>query len=225
MDVLVVEDDPDMATAVRRGLESEGWTVDVAGDGATGLRLARRHDYQAIILDIMLPALNGYRVCAERRQAGVRTPILMLTAKDGEWDEAEALDTGADDYLRKPFAYVVLLARLRALIRRGGADGGLLRVGDLWIDPAGRRAGRGEQPVELTAREFDVLLCLARCQGQALSRRAIVDEVWDLAYDGEPTIVEVYVSALRRKIDAPFGRRSLETVRGIGYRLADDGAA
>ena len=227
MDVLVVEDDPDMAKAVRRGLESEGWTVDVAGDGATGLRLARRHDYQAIILDIMLPALNGYRVCAELRQAGVRTPILMLTAKDGEWDEAEALDTGADDYLRKPFAYVVLLARLRALLRRGGAgaDRAVLRVGDLWIDPAARRAGRGQEPVGLTAREFDVLLCLARYQGQALSRRAIVDEVWDLAYDGEPTIVEVYVSALRRKIDAPFGRRSLETVRGIGYRLTDDADA
>ncbi|MEY9861057.1 DNA-binding response OmpR family regulator [Catenulispora sp. GAS73] len=226
MDVLVVEDDPDVATAVRRGLESEGWTVDVAGDGATGLRLARRHDYQAIILDIMLPALNGYRVCAELRQAGVRTPILMLTAKDGEWDEAEALDTGADDYLRKPFAYVVLLARLRALIRRGGgAEGGLLRVGDLWIDPAARRAGRGEQPVELTAREFDVLLCLARYAGQALTRRAVVEEVWDLAYTGEPTIVEVYISALRRKIDAPFGRHSLQTVRGIGYRLTDDADA
>ncbi|MFJ8625520.1 response regulator transcription factor [Kitasatospora sp. NPDC093550] len=219
MEILVVEDDAQVAAAVRRGLEAEGYTVDLAPDGLTGLRLARRHAYRAIVLDIMLPGLNGYKVCEALRADGVTTPILMLTAKDGEYDEAEGLDTGADDYLTKPFSYMVFLARLRALIRRSQTPGPLLRVGDLWLDPAGRRCGRGGAEITLTEREFGVLRCLAEHPGEVLSKRRIVDEVWDIAFDGEESIVEVYVSMLRRKVDNPFGVRSITTVRGVGYRL------
>ncbi|MGK4578703.1 response regulator transcription factor [Kitasatospora sp. HPMI-4] len=223
MNILLVDDDPDVSAAVRRGLEAEGYTVDLATDGLTGLQLAKRHPYRAIVLDIMLPALNGYRVCAELRRAGVDTPVMMLTAKDGEYDEAEGLDTGADDYLTKPFSYVVFIARLRALIRRSqGCGDPVIRLGDLWLDPLARRCGRGERTVALTSREFDVLHCLARYPGQVLSKGEILDEVWDTAYEGDGSIVEVYVSNLRRKLDAPFGRRSLQTVRGAGYRLVDD---
>ncbi|MFJ8314138.1 MULTISPECIES: response regulator transcription factor [unclassified Streptomyces] len=226
MEILVVEDDQQVAAALRRGLEAEGYVVDIAADGITGLRLAERHQYQAVVLDIMLPGLNGYRVCAELRKAGVATPILMLTAKDGEYDEAEGLDTGADDYLTKPFSYVVFMARLRALIRRGGATAPdkVLHAGDLWLDPGARRCGRGETQISLTTREFEVLLCLARSGGQVRSKTEILGEVWDMAYDSGPAIVEVYISTLRRKVDAPFGRHSIETVRGAGYRLANDGA-
>ncbi|MER5564388.1 response regulator transcription factor [Streptomyces sp. NPDC002506] len=227
MEILVVEDDQQVATALRRGLEAEGYTVDIASDGITGLRLAERHAYQVVVLDIMLPGLNGYRVCAELRKAGMATPILMLSAKNGEYDEAEGLDTGADDYLTKPFSYVVFTARLRALIRRAGtgaAPDTVMHAGDLWLDPGARRCGRGEAQISLTTREFDVLLCLARSGGQVRSKTEILGEVWDMAYDSGPAIVEVYVSALRRKIDAPFGRHSIETVRGAGYRLAGDGA-
>ncbi|MGW5115259.1 response regulator transcription factor [Streptomyces noursei] len=224
MDILVVEDDPQVSAALRRGLEAEGYTVEHAADGLTGLQLAQRRHYQAIILDVMLPSVHGYRVCAELRAAGVDTPVLMLTAKDGEHDEAEGLDTGADDYLTKPFSYVVLCARLRALIRRGaGSGGGLLRCGDLWLDPASRRSGRGKTEVALTTREFAVLRCLIQSPSTVVAKTEILDEVWDMAYDGGTAIVEVYVSTLRRKIDAPFGRHSIETVRGAGYRLVDDG--
>ncbi|MBD0670906.1 response regulator transcription factor [Kitasatospora sp. NPDC091335] len=219
MEILVVEDDAQVAAAVRRGLEAEGYTVDLAPDGLTGLRLAQRHAYRAIVLDIMLPGLNGYKVCEALRADGVTTPILMLTAKDGEYDEAEGLDTGADDYLTKPFSYLVFLARLRALIRRSQSPGPLLRVGDLWLDPAGRRCGRAGAEITLTEREFAVLRCLAEHPGEVLSKRRIVDEVWDIAFDGEESIVEVYVSMLRRKVDTPFGVRSITTVRGAGYRL------
>ncbi|MFE6050166.1 response regulator [Kitasatospora sp. NPDC056446] len=219
MEILVVEDDAQVAAAVRRGLEAEGYTVDLAPDGITGLRLARRHAYRAIVLDIMLPGLNGYKVCEALRTEDVATPILMLTAKDGEYDEAEGLDTGADDYLTKPFSYLVFLARLRALLRRSQAPGPLLRVGDLWLDPAGRRCGRGSAEITLTEREFGVLRCLAEHPGEVLSKRRIVDEVWDIAFDGEESIVEVYISMLRRKVDTPFGVRSITTVRGAGYRL------
>lgn len=224
MSILVVEDDPQVGAALRRGLEAEGYAVDHATDGLTGLQLAQRRSYQAIILDIMLPGVHGYRVCAELRAAGVHTPVLMLTAKDGEHDEAEGLDTGADDYLTKPFSYVVLCARLRALIRRGGGTGGgTLRHGDLWLDPVTRRCGRGESEVAVTAREFAVLKCLLQTPGAVLSKTDILDEVWDVAYAGGPGIVEVYISTLRRKIDTPFGRHSIETVRGAGYRLVEDG--
>ena len=225
MTVLVVEDERRMAAAVRRGLEADGYLVDVAHDGLEGLWLARHHDYAVIVLDLMLPGLNGYRVCARLRAEGDRTPILVLTAKDGEYDEAEALDTGADDYLVKPFSYVVLLARVRALLRRGPRGRvAPLRVGDLVLDPARRRVHRAERPVELTAREFDVLHCLVRRPGEVLAKGDILREAWDENYDGDPNLVEVYVSSLRRKIDKPFGRRSIETVRGAGYRLVPDDA-
>lgn len=215
----MVEDDPQVAAAVRRGLEAEGYTVDLAPDGLTGLRLAQRHAYRAIVLDIMLPGLNGYKVCEALREGGSTTPILMLTAKDGEYDEAEGLDTGADDYLTKPFSYLVFLARLRALLRRSATPGALLRVGGLWMDPAARRCGRDNAEITLTEREFAVLRFLAEHPGEVLSKRRIVDEVWDIAFDGAESIVEVYISMLRRKVDTPFGLRSITTVRGAGYRL------
>ncbi|KRV49437.1 two-component system response regulator [Wenjunlia vitaminophila] len=226
MRLLIVEDERRLATALARGLAAEGFAVDVTHDGAEGLRLATGRDYDLVLLDIMLPGLNGYRVCAALRAAGVETPVLMLTAKDGEYDEAEGLDTGADDYLTKPFSYVVLLARVRALLRRrtrGAAP--VLRVGDLTLDPAARRCLRGTQEVSLTAKEFAVLEHLAVRAGQVVSKADILEHVWDFAYDGDPNIVEVYVSALRRKMDAPFGRRSITTVRGAGYRLVADGGA
>ncbi|GIG62011.1 DNA-binding response regulator [Longispora fulva] len=220
MRILVIEDERALAASLRHGLMAEGFAVDVAHDGLTGLSLARLHGYRAVICDIMLPGLNGYRVCAALRADGVDTPILMLTAKDGEYDEAEALDTGADDYLSKPFSYVVLVARLRALIRRGGAARPtVLTVGDLRIDPAERRCRRGDAEVALTAKEFAVLACLGRRAGEVVTKSEIIDEVWDQAFDGDVNIVEVYVRALRRKMDIPFGVRSIETVRGAGYRL------
>ncbi|MFB4317392.1 response regulator transcription factor [Actinomadura sp. 21ATH] len=221
MRLLIVEDERRLATSLAGGLAAEGFAVEVAHDGLTGLRRALDHPFDLVVLDIMLPGMNGYRVCAELRAAGVETPILMLTAKDGEYDEAEGLDTGADDYLTKPFSYVVLLARVRALLRRRERAGGApaITVGDLTVDPASRRALRGDVEVELTAKEFAVLEHLAVNAGQVVSKTQIMEHVWDFAYDGDPNIVEVYVSALRRKLDAPFGRRSIQTVRGAGYRL------
>jgi DNA-binding response OmpR family regulator len=226
MRLLIVEDEKRLAAALARGLAAEGFAVDVAHDGTEGLHLATTQDYDLIVLDIMLPGMNGYRVCAALRAAGDETPVLMLTAKDGEYDEAEGLDTGADDYLTKPFSYVVLLARVRALLRRrtrGGAT--VLRLGDLTVDPGARRCLRGEREIALTAKEFAVLEQLAVRAGQVVSKSEILEHVWDFAYEGDPNIVEVYISALRRKIDAPFGRRSITTVRGAGYRLAADGGA
>ncbi|MFC5724557.1 response regulator transcription factor [Streptomyces gamaensis] len=225
MDILVIEDDMQIGSALRDGLRREGYTVEHVTDGLTGLQLAQQNPYQVIVLDVMLPGVHGYRVCAELRKSGVTTPVLMLTAKDGEYDEAEGLDTGADDYLTKPFSYVVLLARLRALIRRRGENttaGSLLRTGDLWLDTSTHRCGRGEQEIALTARELKVLACLARNHGQVISKQDILDEVWDHAYDGGTSIIEVYISTLRRKIDAPFDRHSIETVHRAGYRLTDD---
>jgi two-component system OmpR family response regulator len=220
MRVLVVEDEVRLAAYLKRGLEAEGYAVDVAGDGENGLWLATNQPYDAVVLDIMLPRLNGYRVCAQIREAGVWMPILMLTAKDGEYDEAEALDTGADDFLRKPFSFVVLMARLRALIRRGaGERPTVLEVGDLHLDPAGRRVGRGREEIALTPKEFSLLEFLMRHPGEVMSKQAILDNVWDWAFDGDPNIVEVYIGYLRRKIDDPFGRASIQTVRGVGYRL------
>jgi len=225
MRVLVVEDEAALAEGVRRGLEAEGFATDVAANGVDGLWMAREHPYDAIVLDILLPGMNGYKVCAELRAAGVWTPILMLTAKDGDLDEAEALDTGADDYVTKPFSYVALVARLRALIRRGAAERpAVLAAGDLRLDPAEHRAWRGDVELSLTARELALLEYLLRCEGSVCSKTDIVDHVWDGSFDGDLNIVEVYVGHLRAKIDRPFGRSSIQTVRGAGYRLAaDDG--
>ncbi|WP_424891115.1 response regulator transcription factor [Streptomyces sp. XH2] len=223
MRILVVEDDRRLAELLRRGLVAEGFAVEVAYDGHTGLHLAAEDDYDVIVLDVMLPGLNGYRVCARLREAGVWTPVLMLTAKDGEYDEAEGLDTGADDYVTKPFSYVALVARLRALVRRGRpARPVLIRVGDLQIDPATRCCRRGSTDLQLTAREFAVLEYLARRDGEVVAKAEILAHVWDEAFQGDVNIVEVHVSSLRRKIDAPFGRHSIQTVRGVGYRLAAD---
>ncbi|MFF4794913.1 MULTISPECIES: response regulator [unclassified Streptomyces] len=224
MRLLIVEDEKRLATALARGLAAEGFAVDLAHDGVTGLHMTQDQDYDLIVLDIMLPGLNGYRICAQLRAAGDDTPILMLTAKDGEYDEAEGLDTGADDYLTKPFSYVVLQARIRALLRRRTRGRPpVLRIGDLTVDPAARRVERAGADITLTAKEFAVLEHLAVRAGQVVSKKDILDHVWDFAYDGDPNIVEVYVSALRRKIDVPFGRRSITTVRGAGYRLEADG--
>ncbi|MGX4688367.1 response regulator transcription factor [Streptomyces sp. JNUCC 63] len=224
MRLLIVEDERRLATALARGLAAEGFAVDVAHDGVGGLHLAREQEYDLIVLDIMLPGMNGYRVCASLRDDGNDTPILMLTAKDGEYDEAEGLDTGADDYLTKPFSYIVLQARIRALLRRRARTGSpVLRVGSLSLDPAARRVTRDGEEVPLTTKEFAVLEHLAQHAGEVVSKADILAHVWDFAYDGDPNIVEVYVSALRRKIDAPFGRRSIKTVRGAGYRLEAEG--
>ncbi|MCE6996553.1 response regulator transcription factor [Saccharothrix sp. S26] len=226
MRVLVVEDDRRLAELLSRGLTAEGFAVDVEHDGRDGLWRATEHAYDVVVLDVMLPSLNGYRVCERLRAAGVWTPILMLTAKDGELDEAEGLDTGADDYLTKPFSYVVLVARLRALVRRGGvARPAVLRAGDLELDPALRVCRRRGVPIPLTAKEFAVLEFLARHRDQVVTKAEVIAGVWDSRQDPDPNLVEVYVSALRRKVDAPFERRSITTVRGVGYCLRGDGGA
>ncbi len=222
MKLLLVEDDAKLAASVRRGLTAEGFTVEVAANGVDGLWQATEGAYDLIVLDIMLPGRNGYDVCGELRRTGNWTPILMLTAKDGDLDEAEALDTGADDYLTKPFSFAVLVARVRALLRRT-RDGSPapVSVGDLRIDAARRRVWRGSVEVSLTAREFEVLEFLVRRSGQVLSKRAILDGVWDIDFDGDPNIVEVYVRRLRRKLDEPYGRTTIATMRGAGYRVED----
>jgi len=222
--VLVVEDDRRLAGAVKRGLEGEGYAVDVAHDGAEGVWLARENAYDALVLDVMLPQLSGLQVCRQLRDEGSWVPVLMLTAKDGEQDEARALDTGADDFLSKPFSFVVLLARLRALVRRrAGERPAVLVAGDLALDPAAHLVRRGDAVVELTPRQFALLEFLMRHKGEVVSKRTILDHVWDFAFDGDPNIVEVYVGQLRRRVDAPFGRASLQTVRLVGYRLDPDG--
>jgi len=224
MRVLVVEDEARLADGVRRGLEAEGFAVDVAATGTDGLWMARENDYSVILLDIMLPGISGYRICETLRAEGNWTPILMLTAKDGEWDQVEALDTGADDYLSKPFSYVVLLARIRALLRRGaGERPTVLEAGDIRLDPATRRVSRGDTVIEVTAREFAVLEYLMRRRGDVVSKREVLDNVWDFDFEGDPNIVEVYVGHLRNKLDRPFGRAAIETLRGAGYRLAANG--
>jgi two-component system, OmpR family, response regulator len=222
--VLVVEDEEGLAQGLRRGLEAEGFATDVAGSGTDGLWMAREHSYDAIVLDIMLPGLNGYLVCRTLRDEGIWTPILMLTAKDGELDEAEALDTGADDYVTKPFSYVALVARIRALIRRGATERPtILRAGDLRFDPGTRQAFRGDAELTLTSREAALLEFLLRNAGGVVSKTVIVDHVWQGDFDGSLNIVEVYIRHLRNKVDRPFGRAAIQTVRGAGYRLATNG--
>jgi DNA-binding response OmpR family regulator len=224
MRVLVVEDDRGIALAVRRALLAEGFAVDLAHDGEEGLWKATLNVYDAIVLDIMLPKRSGYDVCRELRRAEVWTPILMLSAKDGEYDQADGLDLGADDYLTKPFSVVVLVARLRALGRRGApARPAVLRVGDLWLDPAAHRCARGEQEITLTAREFAVLAFLMHTPESVVSKADILAGVWDEHFDGDPNIVEVYMHHLRRKIDEPYGKATIQTVRGVGYRISGTG--
>ena len=224
MKVLLVEDELRLAETVRRGLAAEGFVVDVVHDGAEGLWSAKANAYDVVVLDIMVPSLNGYDVCRGMRAAGVWTPVLMLTAKDGEHDQADAFDLGADDYLTKPFSYVVLVARLRALVRRGApARPTLLSAGDLTLDPATHAVSRSGQAVALTPREFALLHFLLRHRGDVMSKAEILRGVWDTFYDGDDNIVEVYVGYLRRKIDQPFDRHAIETVRGVGYRLAHEG--
>jgi DNA-binding response OmpR family regulator len=222
--VLVVEDEEGLARSLERGLQADGFAVDVALNGTDGLWMAQENAYDAIVLDIMLPGINGYRICSTLRDAADWTPILMLTAKDGELDESEALDLGADDYLTKPFHHVVLVARLRALMRRGARERpATLSAGDLRLDPAAHHAWRGDAQLDLTAREVSVLEYLLRPAGEVVSKREMLEHVWDDDFEGESNIVEVYVRHLRKKIDIPFGRSSIETVRGAGYRLAANG--
>jgi two-component system OmpR family response regulator len=226
MRVLLVEDEVGLADAITRGLAAEGFEVEAVHDGLEGLWRAREHRYAAVILDIMLPGMNGYQICRTLREEGVWTPILMLTAKDGEWDEAEALDTGADDFLSKPFSFVVLVARLRAMLRRGAAPRpAVLTVGDLHLDPATREVQRDGTAIELTAREFALLEHLMRHPHEVVAKTALLEEVWGHESDADPNVVEVYVGYLRRKVDVPFDRRSILTVRGAGYRVVDDDRA
>jgi DNA-binding response OmpR family regulator len=220
---LVVEDEKPLAQAVARGLTAEGFEVDVVHDGSVGLARARAGDYGAIVLDILLPGMNGYRVCRTLREEHNWTPILMLTAKDGEYDEAEALDTGADDFLSKPFSFVVLVARLRALARRGHRPRQeVLSAGTLVLDPGTRACTRAGRPIVLTAREFALLEALLRHDGEVVSKQELLDEVWGRGFAGDPNIVEVYIGYLRRKVDAPFGVTTILTVRGAGYRAVAD---
>jgi two-component system OmpR family response regulator len=222
--ILLVDDEKRFATAVKRGLEAEGFAVDVALDGAEGLRMGKENQYDAIVLDILLPGVNGYRVCSQLRDAGNWAPILMLTALDDELDEAEALDCGADDFLSKPFSYVVLLARLRALLRRGTPPRpAVLEIGDLRLDPAAHRCWRAGTEIKLTTKEFTLLEYLMRHPGQVLSKTELLEHVWDFAYEDSSNVVEVYMGYLRKKLDPPLGRSSLQTVRGAGYRLVAEG--
>jgi len=216
MRLLVVEDERRLAAALQRGLQAEGFAVDIATDGPSGLDLARHGSYDAVILDVMLPGLSGYRVVRALRADSNWVPVLMLSAKDGEYDQADGLDVGADDYLTKPFSYVVLLARLRALLRRGAPQRpAVLAAGDLRLDPARRQVTVAGAEVSLTSREFALLEYLIRRQGEVVSKIELLDHVWDAAVETAPNVVEVYVGYLRRKL----GRDRLETVRGAGYRL------
>ena len=218
--VLVVEDEKVLADGIARGLDKEGFTVEVVHDGLAGLDRGRSDAFDAIVLDIMLPGMNGYKICRNLREEGVTTPILMLTAKSGEYDEAEALDTGADDFLSKPFSFVVLVARLHALLRRStDAMAQPMVVGDLVLDPLPRTCRRGEAQINLTTREYELLEALMRHPGVTVSKQELLERVWGADFDGDPNVVEVYIGYLRRKIDRPFDHRDIETVRGVGYRM------
>jgi two-component system OmpR family response regulator len=224
MRALVVEDELKMAALIRRGLVEEGYAADVARTGEDAIVMARATPYDTIVLDVMLPRLDGFGVCRELRGSGVWTPILMLTARDGVEDRVAGLDAGADDYLVKPFSFAELLARLRALARRGLAERPtVLEAGSLRLDPATRQVWRSDAPVELSAKEFALLETFMRRPGQVLSRLDLLEHAWDYAYENRSNVVDVYVGYLRAKIDRPFGRRSIETVRGAGYRLRGDG--
>jgi two-component system, OmpR family, response regulator len=224
MRVLVVEDELKMASLLRRGLVEEGYAADVARTGNDALWMARATDYDAIVLDLMLPGVDGVEVCRRLRRAEVWSPVLMLTARDAVDDRVAGLDAGADDYLAKPFSFAELLARLRALVRRGAAERpAVLEVGDLRLDPATREVRRGETEIQLSAKEFALLETFMRRPGQVLSRLQLLEHAWDFAYESRSNVVDVYVRYLRDKVDRPFGRKSLETVRGAGYRLRADG--
>lgn len=223
MRVLVVEDEAKLAGLLRRGLEEEGHAVDLARSGDDALWRAAAAEYDAVVLDVMLPGLDGFDVCRRLRERGVWVPVLMLTARDAVADRVAGLDAGADDYLAKPFSFAELLARLRALARRGAVERpAVLEVGDLRLDPAARRVWRGDVEVPVSAKEFCVLETLMRRPGRVLSRQELIEHAWDAAYEHRSNVVDVYVRYLREKIDRPFGRHSLETVRGVGYRLRGD---
>lgn len=220
MRVLLVEDEKHLAEMIRRGLTAEGFVVDVAGDGITGQWMATENPYDVIILDIMLPGRNGYDILRNLRELKIWSPAMMLTAKDGDYDQTDAFDLGADDYLTKPFSFIVLVARLRALVRRGAPERPVvLRVGDLELDPRTRVVTRSGKQIILTAREFGLLHFMMRNPGDMLSKALILDNVWDPAFEGSENVVEVYMGYLRKKIDTPFCVHSLETIRGMGYRL------
>jgi two-component system OmpR family response regulator len=222
--VLVVEDEPRLAETVRRGLAAEGFVVEIAPHGMQGLSRGIAGRFDVIVLDIMLPGLNGYEVLRRLREQGIWTPVLMLTAKDGEYDQADAFDLGADDYLTKPFSFVVLIARLRALLRRGAPERPVvLTAGDLSLDPARRKVLRAGTEIPVTPREYGLLEFLLRHKDTVVTKAEILAGVWDAHYEGDDNVVEVYIGYLRRKLDAPFGRNSIETVRGVGYRLLADG--
>jgi two-component system, OmpR family, response regulator len=222
--VLVVEDEVKMAGLLKRGLEEEGYAVDVAGNGSDAVWLGTENPYDAIVLDVMLPDQDGFEVCRQLRAGGRWAPVLMLTARDAVPDRVAGLDAGADDYLTKPFSFTELFARLRAVVRRGGTERpAVLRVGDLVLDPASKKVIRANAPVDLTAKEFALLECFMRHPGEVLGRTRIIEHVWDFAYEGDSNVVDVYVRYLREKIDRPFGRDSIETVRGTGYRMREAG--
>jgi two-component system, OmpR family, response regulator len=224
MRLLVVEDDVKMASLLKRGLEREGYAVDIAANGEDALWAGRELPYDAVVLDAMIPAPDGFDVCRRLREAGRWMPIIMLTARDSIGDRVHGLDAGADDYLPKPFSFAELFARLRALLRRdAGERPAVLEAGDLELDPATRTVSRGDADISLTPRQFALLELLLRHRGEVLSRTTIIDHVWDFAYDGTSNVVDVYIRYLRDKVDRPFGRHSIETVRGAGYRLRADG--
>lgn len=223
MRVLVVEDEVKMAGLLKRGLEEEGYAVDLAQTGSEALWLGTENAYDSIVLDVMLPDLDGYEVCRQLRSGGRWAPVLMLTAKGAVADRVEGLDSGADDYLTKPFSFTELFARVRALVRRGAPERpAVLRTRDLILDPAARRVTRGGTAVDLTAKEFALLEYLMRHPGEVLTRTRIIEHVWDFAYEGDSNVVDVYVRYVREKIDRPFGQDSIETVRGTGYRLREE---
>ena len=220
MRVLVIEDELRMARLVKRALEEEGHAVDIAADGPEGLWMATENPYAAVVLDVMLPGFDGFELCRRLRKAHVWAPVLMLTARDQVGDRVRGLDAGADDYLVKPFSLLELAARLRALARRGGeARPVVLAEGDLRLDPGSKRVWRGDAEVQLSPKEFSLLEFFLRHPGTVLTRSQIIEAVWDFAYDGGSNIVDQYVNYLRRKVDQPFGRQDIETVRGMGYRL------
>jgi two-component system, OmpR family, response regulator len=224
MHVLVVEDEVKMAALIRRGLKEDGLTVDVAGSGEEAVGMARGSAYDAIVLDVVLPGIDGFEACRQLRVEGLWTPVLMLTARGALEDRVAGLDGGADDYLTKPFSFAELLARLRALVRRGQAERpSVIEVGELRLDPATRRAWRGQAEIDLSAKEFVLLETFMRSPGHVLTRAHLLDQAWEYDFEHRSNVVEVYIRYLRRKIDAPFGVRSIETVRGAGYRLRKDG--